>query len=175
VSTKRRTNGVWSTKRPLGSNGEKLCYQCLGPLPKGKPYNCSKECSEKWRMRTSPSHVKWLVRARDHGVCALCGIDTISLQNEYYELPVGDWRDPVSEREQFRNKHGIPHGRISSDWWDADHITPVTEGGGECDLSNYRTLCIPCHKKETAALRKRMSTRRIDGKRLPLLDCEATA
>jgi hypothetical protein len=26
------------------------------------------------------------------------------------------------------------------DFWQADHIVPVAEGGGECDLSNYRTL-----------------------------------
>eukprot|EP00976_Prorocentrum_cordatum_P075602 1181956-Prorocentrum_minimum.AAC.10 len=26
------------------------------------------------------------------------------------------------------------------DFWQADHIVPVAEGGGECDLNNYRTL-----------------------------------
>lgn len=41
--------------------------------------------------------------------------------------------------------------------WQADHIVPVVEGGGLCDLSNYRTLCRPCHKRETAALRKRLA------------------
>ncbi len=39
--------------------------------------------------------------------------------------------------------------------WDADHIVPVIEGGGECDLSNIRTLCLICHRTATAALRKR--------------------
>ncbi len=38
----------------------------------------------------------------------------------------------------------------------------MIEGGGECDLSNLRTLCIPCHKKATKELRERMSKRRID-------------
>jgi hypothetical protein len=23
----------------------------------------------------------------------------------------------------------------------------LTEGGGECGIDNFRTLCIPCHKK----------------------------
>ena len=30
--------------------------------------------------------------------------------------------------------------------WDADHILPVIEGGGECDLANLRTLCLKCHR-----------------------------
>jgi 5-methylcytosine-specific restriction enzyme A len=40
--------------------------------------------------------------------------------------------------------------------WDADHILPVAEGGGQCDLSNMRTLCLKCHSAATAALRGRL-------------------
>ncbi|MDE1160317.1 MAG: HNH endonuclease signature motif containing protein [Acidobacteriaceae bacterium] len=43
--------------------------------------------------------------------------------------------------------------------WDADHILPVAEGGGECDLENLRTLCLPCHREATAELRLRLSKR----------------
>jgi hypothetical protein len=32
--------------------------------------------------------------------------------------------------------------------------------GGECGLDNYRTLCILCHKKETAKLRKKIAKRK---------------
>ena len=41
--------------------------------------------------------------------------------------------------------------------WQADHIVPVVEGGGECGLENIRTLCTSYHKSETAKLRKRMA------------------
>lgn len=41
--------------------------------------------------------------------------------------------------------------------WDADHIIPVAEGGLKLGLDNLRTLCHPCHKKETAALAGRLS------------------
>jgi hypothetical protein len=40
--------------------------------------------------------------------------------------------------------------------WDADHILPVCEGGGECDLGNIRTLCLACHKDVTCQLRLRL-------------------
>lgn len=45
-------------------------------------------------------------------------------------------------------------------FWDADHIVPVVEGGGECGLDNYRTLCQPCHKAETKALAARRAKAR---------------
>jgi 5-methylcytosine-specific restriction enzyme A len=32
---------------------------------------------------------------------------------------------------------------------------PVIEGGGECDLTNLRTLCVKCHRASTAELHKR--------------------
>jgi 5-methylcytosine-specific restriction protein A len=38
--------------------------------------------------------------------------------------------------------------------WEADHIVPVVEGG-DSNLENIRTLCIKCHRRETAELRKR--------------------
>jgi hypothetical protein len=39
--------------------------------------------------------------------------------------------------------------------WQADHIVPVAEGGGSCDLSGLRTLCTACHRVETAKLAAR--------------------
>lgn len=44
--------------------------------------------------------------------------------------------------------------------WDADHIVPVAEGGGECDLTNMRTLCVRCHREKTAELKKRLKAQR---------------
>ena len=36
--------------------------------------------------------------------------------------------------------------------WEADHIVPVADGGGECGFENYRLLCRPCHVSVTLAL-----------------------
>lgn len=61
-------------------------------------------------------------------------------------------------RRQFLKRWNLREGRRKS-FWDADHIVPVAEGGGQCDLSNMRTLCLLCHGKATAALRERLRGR----------------
>lgn len=50
---------------------------------------------------------------------------------------------------------GWPIGRQHS-WWEADHIVPVVEGGGQCGPDNYRTLCCRCHRVVTNQLRQRL-------------------
>jgi len=33
--------------------------------------------------------------------------------------------------------------------WEADHINPVSMGGGLCGIDNFQTLCLYCHKEKT--------------------------
>lgn len=107
--------------------------------------------------------MRYLLHKRDKGVCALCGLDTDALQAEYKAARDNwkreDFRLYNAKHDEWLKAHGIPPGRTIGDWWDADHINPVIEGGGECGLENFRTLCIPCHKKVTAELRRRMANR----------------
>jgi hypothetical protein len=35
--------------------------------------------------------------------------------------------------------------------WDADHVVPVHRGGGACDLDNFQTLCLDCHRTKNNA------------------------
>lgn len=138
---------------PRGPGGRALCRQCQEEVPKGRRSFCSDECVNTWRLKTDPAHVRRMVFARDRGICKLCGLNTEQLLSAYYRI--------VNDRQaarDFLKAYGIPAHRTSS-FWDADHILPVIEGGGECDLDNYRTLCIPCHKKVTAELRARMAER----------------
>lgn len=178
MSTTRRSAGVWSRKRPLGPNGEKICYNCGGPLPKGRRFNCSSECSEEWRTKTSPGYMRVRVWERDRGVCALCGLDTAALRLSFEKSRAafkasGDY---YKTKADWLKANGIPAGRESTDWWDADHIVPVIEGGGECGLENYRTLCIPCHNAVTRQLHSRAKAKRkeerIQKVPLPLFDQE---
>lgn len=69
---------------------------------------------------------------RDQGLCAACRADTTASSSG-------------------KRARGTGH------LWQADHIVPVVEGGGEFGIENYRTLCTGCHRKVTAELLARLS------------------
>jgi hypothetical protein len=70
----------------------------------------------------------------------------------------------------LKRSRGATRQRLLNHWdlvvytgrslWEADHIVPVVEGGGECDLSNLRTLCLRCHRMATLGLRLRRAEAR---------------
>ena len=118
------------------------CRWCGGAVTGRRVNFCSASCVHEWKLRTSPGYLREQVFARDRGVCAVCGTDTEALRKDKRKL---DWR----ARREFEREWG---GRRNL--WDADHIVPVVEGG-ECDLSNMRTLCLRCHRAATAELLRR--------------------
>jgi 5-methylcytosine-specific restriction enzyme A len=123
------------------------CRWC-GAEPQGRRLTfCSDECVHQWKLRTTPGYLREQVFERDHGVCARCGLDTESMRRDKRKLD-------FAARRRFEKEWGSRRH-----FWDADHIAPVAEGGGECDLSNMRTLCLKCHKEVTAELRARLAIR----------------
>jgi 5-methylcytosine-specific restriction endonuclease McrA len=102
---------------------------------------------DEWRLRTDPGYIREKVVERDRGICAGCGVDCLDAERRLKRL-----------RGAARLKAALDWGlRAGSrrSLWDADHIVPVVEGGGECDLANIRTLCLKCHRAATAQLRER--------------------
>lgn len=136
-SKKRRSAGGWVNPKELkrGPGGRPLCRECGTEVPKGRRSFCSKECVDRWRVRTDPGYARLLVFRRDKGICAQCGTDTM---------------------EGLKR----PRARGTGHLWQADHIVPVVEGGGECSIENLRTLCTACHQRETNELRARLSEAR---------------
>lgn len=86
---------------------------------------------------------------RDRGVCAECGKDTVAFEKQFEGIPGGPYLRSKALREM-----GIAN---SAALWHADHIVPVSEGGGECGIENLRTLCWRCHQTVTRELRQRNS------------------
>jgi 5-methylcytosine-specific restriction protein A len=136
-----------------GPNGLALCRWCdLEILAKRRRTFCSDYCVDQWRLRTDPGYVRERVFARDRGVCAGCGADTVAI---FAALK----RARGKERAAGLRFYGMKTISSRRSLWDADHIVPVAEGGGQCDLDNLQTLCVACHREATAALRARISGR----------------
>ncbi len=133
---------------PRGTGGRPLCRWCALEVPPRRRTFCSAFCVHEWRLRSNPGYLREAVLARDRGVCARCTVDTLAA-----------WRLLKRARGARRTEllaiWGLKRlGRRSL--WDADHILPVAEGGGECDLANLRILCLHCHRVVTAELRERL-------------------
>jgi 5-methylcytosine-specific restriction protein A len=141
--------GGWADRDSLakGPHGRNLCRWCNLEVPGGRSTFCSNWCVEEWRLRTDPGYVREKVLARDRGICAACGVDCLSAERQLKRL-----RGAAKLKAQLA--WGLRANSRKS-LWDADHIVPVVEGGGECDLENIRTLCLKCHRTATAELRKR--------------------
>lgn len=175
----------WLTSRDLKPsrklpNGRRTCRWCGKECEPPRRTWCSDDCVNEYLIRSSGSAVRAQVFRRDHGVCALCGLDCFELEAELERI------DQMNIRNLYLGQTFIPETerravldgwRCFSEWWlgkevkaelhrlrkqygfpakrslwESDHITPVVEGGGLCGLDNYRTLCLKCHKRETKAL-----------------------
>ena len=149
MSTSRTMPGGRIDRAALekGPSGRALCRWCNLEVPPGRFTFCSDWCVGEWRLRTDPGYLREQVFRRDRGICVLCALDT---RAAWIELK----RSRGALRQRLLAKWGLKR-LTRKTLWDADHRVPVSEGGGECDLDNLRTLCLICHRVETAALRRR--------------------
>jgi len=150
VSTVRVIKGGWVDRKsiPLGPNGRGLCRWCSLEVPRGRFTFCSDYCVHEWKLRTQPAYLREQVFVRDGGICARCRVDTVAAARQL--------RYSRASRRAALLAHWGLKRRTRKSLWDADHILPVAEGGGECDLDNIRTLCLRCHRQATMALRGRL-------------------
>lgn len=145
MSTKRRESAKTQGKGPSG-----LWICKCGCGREAKPprrYWFSDECVRNWKIRNDPGTVRRLVFERDGGICAMCCVNT---------------EEQRAKAIPLLRQSGFPGWvrRYRKTLWNADHILPVVRGGGQCGLDNYRTLCVTCHKRETAKLAKERAQER---------------
>jgi 5-methylcytosine-specific restriction protein A len=149
----RKLAGGWMKPSDLkdaerGETGRPLCRWCRCETGKRRRTFCSDACVHEWKLRTDPGYLREKVFERDKGVCACCCVNTTTLRRDMRKLD-------YAARRRFLKDWNLKEGSRKS-MWDADHIVPVAEGGGQCDLSNMRTLCLRCHREATSALRLRL-------------------
>ena len=124
--------------------GEPICRWCRAPITASRRRTfCSDACVHEWRLRSSPSYVREQVWKRDGGICRRCAFDVGQAERAWRRS-----RPPKGDRAGRRG------WRAARPRWEADHILPVADGGGECGLENYRLLCRDCHVAVTAQWRR---------------------
>ncbi|HTI38530.1 MAG TPA: HNH endonuclease [Vicinamibacterales bacterium] len=124
--------------------GQPICRWCRNVIaaPRRRTF-CSDACVHEWRVRSSPSYVRGEVWKRDRGICGRCGFNLKEAESAWRRT-----RPPKPARAERRK------WRAARPRWEADHILPVADGGGECGLENYRLLCRACHVVVTAQWRR---------------------
>lgn len=128
---------------------------------------CSHSCAEEGRVRRggmySSSKIREQLFAMEHGKCTKCNIDAHALFCKIKALQPAErlntllkakWKLPKTRQGTDR----LLMSPQEHDFWQADHIVAVAEGGGSTGLDNIRTLCTPCHQAETEKLVARLKT-----------------
>jgi len=121
--------GGWVDRKsiPRGPNGRGMCRWCSLEVPHRRFTFCSEFCVHEWKLRTQPAYLREKVFERDRGICADCGVDTISAA----------WKlrfSRGSSRSSLLAHWGL-RTRSRKSLWDADHIVPVIEGEAESATS----------------------------------------
>ncbi|KAJ7564591.1 hypothetical protein O6H91_02G024600 [Diphasiastrum complanatum] len=149
-------------------DGRPLCKLCQTPcegsrskFPKFmEDLFCKVSCFNEYQLKTSQRYLREELFKIERGVCVKCQLDCHGLVERIRFLPKIQRRVYTIEKAPQFEKHKNLLEKLIEDptegnAWHADHIVPVFEGGGECNLENMRTLCVACHAKVTAEQQKR--------------------
>ena len=123
--------------------GDPICRWCKTRVRPPRRTFCGDACVHEWKLRSNPGYVRKQVWKRDAGVCRQCGVNVRQAERI--------WRrsKPLTADRAARRRWRAARPR-----WEADHILPVADGGGECGLENYRLLCRECHAAVTSQWRR---------------------
>lgn len=139
----------------VDADGHAACRRCLAPLPAGRQDFCSAACVHEFRIRASPAYARRAVFARDAGVCYHCRLDGGFIDRVLRRLAASGAEGTALALDIIANLGFGQRNRLIS-VWQADHRLAVAEGGADCGLGNYRTLCLRCHVAATRGLHARL-------------------
>ena len=153
-------------KRVIAGMACAWCGNCLSAASvAGEATYCTEECAVEGRLRRggrfASSNIRSTLFSLEGGKCCLCGIDAHSLFKQILALKAPErlnkllsvnWTLPKTRKAM----DSLLNDPTEGNFWQADHIRAVAEGGGDASLDNLRTLCVPCHAVETAKLHRRL-------------------
>lgn len=173
----------WKSVPPVRQDkyGYYLCRLCQHACPEGQRHWCSEACLQRYLTTSHGTFVRAQLLARDGGICAICGVDADRMDAALEELQrdllhpllmsihpmiVQSFRAEGWTNIRTRGRGSYPDAVAFTSCWEAHHVTAVKEGGGECGLENYQTLCFVCHKKASAEQARARAAARKAQKRL---------
>mmetsp|Transcript_28148 Transcript_28148/g.45196 ORF Transcript_28148/g.45196 Transcript_28148/m.45196 type:complete len:935 (-) Transcript_28148:1633-4437(-) len=141
-----------------GQQKDRLCVECNKQVPEqlrksGVKAYCSFECYSKYSVKTNSTIIRRQLFELEHGICQICKEDIHKFYQTIKALTPPE-RYQILLESKFTTSKKLQENPDEGDFWQADHINPVALGGGQCDMLNFRTLCTPCHKRETSKLRR---------------------
>jgi len=172
--TERLASGGWERwpVRKTLDGAIYLCRWCAKPLKGGSNTSyCSPECQHEIEVRCIWKVLAYNIYLRDGCKCQKCGLNIDDLEKffSWYRktfrkyssvIPGSDSAyGSVAQQQHWpfpdvlRRDLGFPENHS----YEINHIVALVEGGAPLDPDNLETLCVPCHKKHTAALRRRLA------------------
>ena len=134
VSTRRQrvvTAEQWG-KPERDHTGAPVCRWCRGPVVAPRRTFCGDACVHEWKVRSSPWYVRREVKKRDKGICRICGLNVVKAHREWTRA-----KPPATDRAARKR------WRAQRPRWEADHIVPVADGGGECGARQLSAVVPP--------------------------------
>jgi 5-methylcytosine-specific restriction enzyme A len=177
VSMVKRGGGWerWPRRKSLDGLYD-LCRWCAKPLKPPQTAWCSRECESEVIARCNWPSLCAVIFKRDKGICQGCGINLADVEEffswyekilrKYSTNPPGSgngsgtkWYNSEAWRGQWPYVYELRHdlGYGQGHLYEVNHKVAISEGGDPADPENLELLCLPCHKKHTAALRKRLA------------------
>lgn len=148
-------NSPQFVRRELWKRDRGVCAKCRVDAERQEKRARVAVSSHGWQTKHGLEARVWSFRQRNPGVWY---VPKFLVSDRW-----GFWQPRVAEARRARlmamEAEGWNVHRRAS-WWEADHIVPVAEGGGQCGPENYRTLCYRCHAEETKKLRARLAAKR---------------
>lgn len=146
---------------------EKLCRWCgldVKRISSKRRTFCSDECVHEYSIRSNSSYIRKYIAKRDNYICQICGLNCrgfLKHLNNYVRTKLWEEGNQKTRRqleEEFFAMNHMEWVNINnrSTFYDIDHIIPVSKGAGQCGEENLRTVCLRCHRIETAKLRKEL-------------------
>src|SRR5258708_1865779 len=91
----------------VGPNGRRVCRWCGTEVPKGRRSWCSDACVDEYLGTKGHAHLIERVFARNKGVCAECGLDTVTYRRKRY-----------ADRQHIMGPRGYTVCDYELDGWD---------------------------------------------------------